>query len=34
MFTKARKALNNEEIERLGEELQDAKRQNKAAVAG
>ena len=34
MFTKARKALSNEEIERLGEELQDAKRQNKAAVAG
>ena len=34
MFTKARKALSNEDIERLGEELQDAKRQNKAAVAG
>ena len=34
MFTKAREALSNEEIERLGEELQNAKRQNKAAVAG
>jgi len=34
MFTKARKALSNEDIERLGEELQNAKRQNKAAVAG
>ena len=34
MFTKARKALSNEEIESLGEELQAAKRQNKAAVAG
>ena len=34
MFTKARKALSEEEIESLGEELQQAKRQNKVAVAG
>ena len=34
MFTKARKALREEEIQSLGEELQKAKRQNKAAVAG
>lgn len=34
MFTKARKALTKEEIERLGEELQEAKRQNTLAAAG
>lgn len=34
MFTKARKALSNEQIETLGEQLQQAKRQNKTAVAG
>lgn len=33
MFTKARKALSEEEIERLGEQLQDAKQQNRAAAA-
>lgn len=34
MFTKARKALSEEEIERLGETLQEAKRQNALAAAG
>ena len=33
MFKKARKALSEEEIESLGEQLQEAKRQNKAAAA-
>ena len=33
MFTKARKALSNEQIETLGEQLQQAKGQNKTAVA-
>ena len=33
MFTKARKALSEEQIETLGEELQQAKGQNKTAVA-
>ena len=33
MFKKARQALSEEEIESLGEQLQEAKRQNKAAAA-
>ena len=33
MFTKARKALSEEEIEALGEQLQNAKQQNRAAAA-
>lgn len=33
MFKKARKALSEEEIETLGERLQEAKRQDKAAAA-
>jgi len=33
MFTKARKALSKEQIETLGEQLQQAKGQNKTAVA-
>ena len=34
MFTKARKALSKEQIETLGEQLEQAKGQNKTAVAG
>jgi len=33
LFKKARKALSEEEIETLGEQLQNAKEQNKSAAA-